>query len=83
MRERAGSGGSWDEVLQSGGFQTYESTLVGGAGAYREFQATLDATADRGVFADTPWIPGEMKQIADVVIGCGAIPECLDEVFGQ
>ena len=46
-----------------------------------EFQAKLDSTAARGVFADTPWIPSEMKEVVDAVIGCDTIPEDVDDVF--
>ena len=35
-------------------------------------QAQFDATADREVFADAPWIPSEMKEVVTVLLGCGA-----------
>jgi hypothetical protein len=35
-----------------------------------ELQARLDATAEREIFADVPWIPGEMKEVVAVVMGC-------------
>lgn len=34
-------------------------------------QAQFDATADREVFADAPWIPTEMKEVVTVLFGCG------------
>jgi transposase-like protein len=40
-----------------------------------EFQAKLDATPDRGVFADTPWIPGELKETVNYALGCNSLPE--------
>jgi hypothetical protein len=73
--------GSWNEFLQSAEYRTFEETLLGGAEVCNEFQAELNATAARGVFADTPWIPGDLKQVADAVIGCDAIPEDLDPAF--
>jgi len=33
------------------------------------------------MFADTPWIPSEMKEVVDAVIGCDTIPEDVDDVF--
>lgn len=45
---RAGTAGSWDELLQSAEYQTFETTLTGGAEVCNEFQAKLDATAARG-----------------------------------
>ena len=35
-----------------------------------ELQARLDATAERAVFVEVPWIPGEMKEVVAVVMGC-------------
>ena len=34
-------------------------------------QAEFDATADREVFADVPWIPPEMQEVVTVLFGCG------------
>lgn len=80
---RAGTAGSWDELLQSAEYQTFKTTLTGGAEVCTEFQARLDATAARGIFADTPWVPRDMTDVADAVIGCDTIPEDLDAVFGR
>ena len=33
-------------------------------------QAKLDATAARGAYADTPWVPGELKEVVDAFLGC-------------
>jgi hypothetical protein len=82
LADRAGSGGTWSALLQSAEYQAYESTLIGGAAVCNEFQAELDATEARGAFADSPWVPGEMKEVADAIIGCDTIPEDLDPVFG-
>jgi len=35
-----------------------------------ELQARLDATAEREIFVEVPWIPGEMKEVVSVVMGC-------------
>jgi hypothetical protein len=78
---RAGTVGGWDELLLSAEFREYEATLVGGAGVCDEFQARLDATAERGVFGDTPWVPADLREAADAVLGCDTIPEDLDAVF--
>lgn len=34
-------------------------------------QAQFDATADREVLADVPWIPAEMQEVVTVLFGCG------------
>ena len=36
----------------------------------QERQAEFDATADREVFAGTPWIPAEMQEVVLVAFGC-------------
>ena len=35
-----------------------------------ELQSRLDATAERAIFDEVPWIPGEMKEVVAVVMGC-------------
>jgi len=80
---RAGTVGSWEELLQSAEYQTFATTLTGGAEVCNEFQAKLDATAARGIFGETPWMSGDLQDVADAVIGCETIPEDLYAVFGQ
>ncbi|MCP3975152.1 MAG: hypothetical protein GY720_11750 [bacterium] len=83
LAARAEVSGGWGELLQSSEYQEFATTLTGGAEVCNDFQAKLDATKARGVFADTPWIPAELKDVADAVIGCETIPEDLDVVFGR
>ena len=73
--------GSVDEFLDSAEYQTFEETLIGGTDVCNELQSELDATAARGVFAETPWMPSELKEVADAVIGCDTIPDDLDPTF--
>lgn len=35
-----------------------------------EFESKLDAIAEREVFADVPWIPGDMKEVVKLAGGC-------------
>jgi hypothetical protein len=46
-----------------------------------EFLTPLDATAERGVFTDTPWIPGELKEVVNAVLGCNTYPEHPEDMF--
>jgi hypothetical protein len=41
----------------------------------------FNATEARGVFAETPWIPGELKEIVEGVIGCAGYPENPGDVY--
>ena len=35
-----------------------------------ELQSRLDATAEREVFDEVPWIPGDMKEVVSLIMGC-------------
>ena len=59
----------------------YRAGLVEGKQVCTQFQEDLDATAARGVFADTPWIPGEMKEVVEAALGCAFFPEDPNEVY--
>jgi hypothetical protein len=83
LAARADDSDGWDELLESAEYRTFATTLTGGITVCNDFQAKLDATAAPGVFADTPWIPGDLRDVADAVIGCETIPEDLDAVFGR
>lgn len=72
---------SLDEFLDSAEYRAFEETLIGGADVCNELQSELDATAARGVFAETPWMPSDLKEVVDAVIGCETIPDDLDPTF--
>jgi hypothetical protein len=46
-----------------------------------DLQSKLDATAERGAFANTPWIPSEMKEIVEVVLGCDQYPPNPEDLY--
>jgi hypothetical protein len=77
----AGSTDSWDELSASPEMEAYRSALVADVEVCSEFQAKLDATADRGAFADSPWIPGRLKEIVDYALGCDVFPADPGNVF--
>ena len=81
LGERAELAATWEGLLASAEYRRFEEALTGGIELCNEFQARLDATAARGAFADTPWIPGDLSDVADAVIGCETIPEDLDSVL--
>ena len=72
---------SLDEFLDSVEYRAFEETLIGGVDVCNELQSKLDATAVRGVFAETPWMPSDLKDVVDAVIGCETIPDDLDPTF--
>ena len=46
-----------------------------------DVQAQLDATAARGVFADVPWVPAELSEVVEAVLGCEWFPENPQDVY--
>lgn len=81
MAARAGAVAGWEEFFQSTELADYRAALVEGKQVCVEFQTTLDATATRGVFDDTPWIPGELKEVVEARLGCGLFPDNPEDVF--
>lgn len=78
---RAGAVSGWEEFFESVEVEAYRAALVEGKQVCTEFQARLDATADRGVFADTPWIPAALSEVVDARLGCDLFPEDPESVF--
>jgi hypothetical protein len=78
---RAGTVAGWEEFFVSAEVVAYRAALVEGKQVCVEFQSRLDATADRGVFADTPWIPGELREVVSARLGCDLFPEEPENVF--
>ena len=81
LATRAGTAADWYELSDTPEMAAYRDALAADKAACVEFQATLDATEDRGVFADTPWVPGELREVVDVLLGCEAYPENPQNVF--
>jgi hypothetical protein len=45
-------------------------------------QAEVNAIGEqREAFAETPWIPAELKEIFEVVLGCDGYPEHPEDVY--
>jgi hypothetical protein len=78
---RAGTAADWDELSESPEMEAYRDALVKDIRVCVDFQARLDATAERGAFANTPWIPAEMKEIVEVVLGCDQYPANPEDLY--
>ncbi len=70
LGSRANSATTWSEFEQSDEFREFDAVMEEGLAGCLELQAKLDATEARGVFSDTPWIPGELKEVVDAALGC-------------
>lgn len=78
---RAGTAADWYELSESSEMAAYRAALAADNEVCAEFQATLDATADRGVFADTPWIPDELKETVNYALACDALPPNPEDAY--
>ncbi len=81
LAARASAVVGWEEFSQSSEAAAYRAALAEGKTVCTDFQAKLDATAARGVFADTPWIPSDLKEVVDAALGCESFPENPEVVF--
>ena len=71
----------WTALSDSPEMATYRAAIAEGKRVCVDFQGRLDATEQRGVFVDTPWIPGEMKEVVERVLGCVWFPENPEDVY--
>lgn len=81
LAARAGTATDWEELSESPEMAAYRAALIVDKQACSDFQAKLDATEERGVFADSPWVPGELKEVVEVVLGCEGYPEHPEDVY--
>jgi hypothetical protein len=81
LAARAGTAGDWYELSESPEMAVYRAALAADNQVCVEFQATLDATAERGVFSDIPWMPGELKEIVEYALGCSSLPQNPEDVY--
>jgi hypothetical protein len=67
---RAETAGSLDELQGSSEALAYWELDAQMVPLCLEFQSRLDATVEREIFAEVPWLPGEMKEVVSLVVGC-------------
>ncbi len=78
---RAEAVSGWEEFFESAEVEAYRAALVEGKQVCAEFQAKLDATAERGAFADAPWLPPALKEVVEARLGCELFPDDPENVF--
>ena len=70
---RAAQASNWNELTGSDESRAYDELIAEGLSACGELQAELDSMAEsRGAFADNPWIPTDLKNVVNAVLGCDA-----------
>jgi hypothetical protein len=81
LAARAGSATNWEELSETPEMAAYRTALEVDKQACIDLQAKLDATAERGVFEDVPWIADELKEVVEAFLGCDGLPENPQDVY--
>ena len=81
LAARAATAASWEELSESAEMAAYRNALEADNQVCADFQATLDATANRGAFVDVPWMPSELSEIVDYALGCGGQPSNPQDAY--
>jgi hypothetical protein len=81
MLSRKRNGDHAEELSESPEMVAYRAALAEDERFCTDFQTKLDATEERGIFAETPWIPGELKEVVQVVLGCQGYPAHPEDVY--
>lgn len=81
LAARAATASDWVELSATSEMGAYRAAVARDKQLCVDVQADLDATAGRAEFVETPWIPGELKEIVDAVLGCPAFPENPEDLF--
>jgi hypothetical protein len=71
----------WTALSNSPEMAAYRAGIAEGKQICIDFQERLDASESAGAFADTPWIPQEMSEVVDAVLGCQWFPENPEDVY--
>lgn len=77
----ANTAAGWEALSESAEMVAYRDALETGKQVCTELQSDLDATEARGAFAETPWIPGELKEIVNTALGCEWFPKHPENVY--
>jgi hypothetical protein len=81
LAARAGAAADWEELSETTEMADYRAAVVMDKQTCIEFQGELDATAQRGVFADATWIPAELKEVVEAALGCASFPENPEDLY--
>jgi len=71
----------WTSLSASAEMSAYRDSVSEGKQICDDFQSRLDATADRGAFADVPWVPTDLAEVVEAVLGCEWFPEDPEDIY--
>lgn len=79
---RAGSARDWDELSATPEMAAYRTALAQDKLDCLAAQAEVNAIAERREsFADTPWVPAELKEDFEVAFGCDGYPTNPEDLY--
>ena len=78
---RAATTADWEELSASPEMAAYRAGLAADREVCDEFQARLDAITEAGAFADTPWMPSELKDLAEYALGCSSLVQNPEDAY--
>ena len=82
LAAQAGTAADWEELSDSAEMAAYRAALADDKQACIDAQSEVNRIGDqREVFADTPWIPGELKELFEVGLGCDGYPKDPSNVY--
>lgn len=81
LAARAGDATGWDELAATEEMAAYRAAVAADKQLCLELQRDLHERAESGVFAGTPWVPDEVQQIFDRVLGCDVFPERPEDMW--
>ncbi len=82
LAERAESALDWNELSETPEMAAYRAALAQDKQECVAAQAEVNAIAEgRESFADTPWIPAELKEVFEVAFACDGYPAHPEDVY--
>jgi hypothetical protein len=82
LAARAGTAVDWHKLSNTPEMAAYRKALARDKQSCIDAQAHVNAIGERReAFAETPWIPAELSEIFDVVLGCDGYPEHPEDVY--
>ena len=82
LAARAGTALDWSELSETSEMAAYRTALATDKQDCAESQAKVNTIGEqREAFAETPWIPGELKEVFRVALGCDGYPEHPEDVY--
>jgi len=82
LAARAGTATDWEELSNTAEMAAYRTALAADKQDCENAQAEVNAISEgREVFAETPWTPGELKELFEVVLGCDGYPAHPEDVY--